>query len=95
MGIKIYSIFNSPFTIDDFLLMVHHKNKSLSSKKDESKKSDEAACLRPQRKGFPTGRWVERGRRYAAEESPILLATYLFLRRILPWIIHESRHYRA
>ena len=21
-------------------------------------------CLRPQRKGFPTGGWVERGRRY-------------------------------
>jgi len=44
-----------------------------SSKKDESNKSDDAAFLRPQRKGFPTGGWVKRGRRYAAEGAFVWL----------------------
>jgi len=62
--------------------MVHHNNETLNSKKEESNNGDEAVCLRPQRKGFPTGGWVERGRRYTAEGTLIWLTRHSFLQSI-------------
>jgi len=46
---------------------------------DKPDKNDDAAFLRPQCTWFPKGGWVERGRRYAVEESLVWPTRYSLL----------------